>query len=69
MIVETTQESGSEDPVRFWYEGSPLEVLEIEDRWYSSGVVYFKVFADNAKHYILMHNSHNDLWGGKEVQI
>lgn len=38
-----------EYPVRFWIGEERLEILEIEDRWYSPGFTYFKVFADNAR--------------------
>ncbi|MDG5816085.1 hypothetical protein QA601_13410 [Chitinispirillales bacterium ANBcel5] len=58
-----------EYPVRFWiFDGEPLEVLEIEDRWYGPGFTYFKVFADNARHYILTRNNEYGTWQGREVQ-
>ena len=57
-----------EYPVRFWIGEQRLEVLELEDRWYSPGFAYFKVFADDARHYILKWSIDNDFWSGKEVR-
>ena len=70
LLVQTNGRPEEEYPVRFWTEEmQPLEILEIEDRWYSTGVTYFKVFADNARHYILVHDNSSGSWQGKEVQI
>jgi len=54
-------------PVRFWISENKLEVLEIEDRWYSPGVIYFKVFADDARHYILKWTVQDNLWFMQDV--
>lgn len=51
-----------EYPVRFWIGEDCLEVLEIEDRWYNPGSTYFKVFADDAKHYILKWSLQENNW-------
>ncbi|HLV31064.1 MAG TPA: hypothetical protein VKY57_05785 [Chitinispirillaceae bacterium] len=51
-----------EYPVRFWVDELRIEVLEIEDRWYSPGFTYFKVFADDARHYILRRSTDDDIW-------
>ncbi|HON12419.1 MAG TPA: hypothetical protein PLE24_16265 [Chitinispirillaceae bacterium] len=56
-----------EYPVRFWIGEERLEILEIEDRWYSPGFTYFKVFADNARHYILKWSTDDDRWTAKEI--
>jgi len=68
MKVETySGYKQDEYPLRFWIGSSPREVLDIEDRWYSPGYSYFKVFADDAHHYILKKDEINDLWEGKIV--
>ena len=69
MRVETYCGYKSDEyPVRFWIgRSSPREVLEIEDRWYSPGYSYFKVFADDARHYLLAYNYHLGTWEGREI--
>lgn len=70
MLVQTNGRPEEEYPVRFWIEETlSLEILEIEDRWYSAGCTYFKVFADNARHYILVRDNRSQSWQGKEVKI
>jgi hypothetical protein len=39
-----------------------LEVMAVEDRWYSPGFSYFKVFADDGKTYILRQDLENNRW-------
>ena len=57
-----------EYPVRFWIDELRIEVLEIEDRWYSPGFTYFKVFADDARHYILRRSTDDDFWIVRDLQ-
>jgi len=57
-----------EYPRRFWIRDVCLEILEIEDRWYSPGFSYFKVFADNANHYILKRSTASNTWSAYEVK-
>jgi hypothetical protein len=67
--VETYSGYKSDEyPVRFWIGDSRFEILEIEDRWYSPGFTYFKVFADNAKHYILKWSKDNNNWVVRNMQ-
>lgn len=54
-------------PVRFWIGEKRLEILEIEDRWYSPGFKYFKVFTDDARHYILKKSTATDIWSVNEL--
>jgi hypothetical protein len=69
MKIETySGYKADEYPLRFWIENRPIEVLEVEDRWYSPQVSYFKVFADDAHHYLLKKNENNGLWEGKMIQ-
>ncbi len=56
-----------EYPVRFWIGEKRLEILEIEDRWYSPGFSYFKVFADDATRYILKKSVETEIWSVKNL--
>jgi hypothetical protein len=58
-----------ESPVRIWIRGIKLEILEIEDRWYSEEYSYYKVFADNARHYILKRTKSDSVWTAKEIFV
>lgn len=67
--VETYNGYKAEEyPVRFWIAERQLEILEIEDRWYSPGFSYFKVFADDARHYIIKKSADTEIWSVKELQ-
>ncbi len=66
--VECYSGSKSEEyPVRFRIDEVLFEILEIEDRWYSPGFSYFKVFCDDAKHYILKKSDNTGLWSVKNL--
>ncbi|NLE01089.1 MAG: hypothetical protein GX640_14575 [Fibrobacter sp.] len=56
-------------PLRFRIGERCLEILEIEDRWFSKGFCYFKVFTDNAKHYILKRSADTGIWSAWEVRV
>lgn len=60
-------EISEEYPTRFWINVTMLDILEIEDRWYSEDYFYFKVFADNAKHYLLKRSKSEGIWTVKEL--
>ena len=51
-----------ERPLRFTLLGRVFEVLEVEDRWYSPGAVYFRVRADDGNFYVLRHEEGIDVW-------
>jgi hypothetical protein len=51
-----------EYPLAFWVDGQRLSVIEIEDRWYSPGRSYFRVFADDAGRYILCRDDDSFEW-------
>jgi hypothetical protein len=51
-----------ERPVRILFEGLTLEITEVEDRWYSPGVTYFRVLAENGDRYVLRHDDAQDVW-------
>lgn len=71
MRVETySGYKADEYPVRFWINGSsPREVLEVEDRWYGPGRSYYKVFADDARHYLLVRNNRFGTWEGRRIPL
>jgi hypothetical protein len=66
--VEIKKDDTFEDnPIRFWIHVTMLDILEIEDRWYSENFFYFKVFANNAKHYLLKKSNSDGIWTVKEL--
>jgi hypothetical protein len=52
----------SERPLRFVLRGRAFEVAEVEDRWYSPGVIYFRVRATDGNFYVLRHDEGLDVW-------
>lgn len=51
-----------ERPLRFMLCGWTFEVAEVEDRWYSPGVIYFRVRATDGNFYVLRHDEGMDAW-------
>ncbi|MBD3241868.1 MAG: hypothetical protein GF331_14865 [Chitinivibrionales bacterium] len=52
-----------EYPLTFTVVGKgKLTVMDIEDRWYSPGCSYFRVFADDARRYILRRDDRTADW-------
>jgi hypothetical protein len=51
-----------ERPLRFVLRGRSFEVAEVEDRWYSPGVIYFRVRATDGNFYVLRHDEGMDVW-------
>jgi hypothetical protein len=51
-----------ERPLRFTLGGRALEILEVEDRWYSPGAVYFRVHTNDGNFYVLRHEEGIDVW-------
>jgi len=51
-----------ERPLRFVLRGRAFEVAEVEDRWYSPGVIYFRVRATDGNFYVLRHDEGMDVW-------
>jgi hypothetical protein len=51
-----------ERPVRFTLGGQPLEVLQVEDQWYSPSLHYFRVRASDGNTYFLCHDEGKDCW-------
>lgn len=53
---------GDERPVRLQIGGQWLEVVEIEDRWYSPGLTYFRVLVTGGDGYVLRRDDAQDVW-------
>jgi hypothetical protein len=53
---------GAERPVRLRLGERVLEVVEVEDRWYSPGETYFRVRVESGERYVLKHAEAQDVW-------
>ncbi len=51
-----------ERPMRFVLGERDLDVLEIEDCWYSPGETYFRILASDGDRYVLRHIDAQDSW-------
>ena len=65
LVVRVECYSGfkaDERPVRLHLGARVLEVVEIEDRWYSPGETYFRVVTADGDRYVLRHAEAQDVW-------
>jgi hypothetical protein len=63
IFVETfSGYKADEYPIRFSIHDQRFEIISIEDRWYSPGCSYFRVFADDGNTYILKQIPGNNQW-------
>ena len=53
---------GDERPVRLQLGEHTMEVLAVEDRWYSPGATYFRVLVTDGDRYVLCHREAQDSW-------
>lgn len=51
-----------ERPVRFHMGTRSLNVDEVQDKWYSPGVRYFRLKAEDGNIYVLRHEMAQDTW-------
>jgi hypothetical protein len=51
-----------ERPLRLHLGDRALEVVSVEDRWYSPGETYFRVLTANGDRYVLRHTEAQDVW-------
>ncbi len=42
--------------------GRQLEIVQVEDQWYSPGAIYFRVLAEDGNYYLLRHDEGQDFW-------
>jgi len=53
---------GDERPVRLHLGDRALEIVDIEDRWYSPGATFFRVVVEGGDRYVLRHEEAQDAW-------
>jgi hypothetical protein len=53
---------GDERPVRVHLRGRSLDIVSVEDRWYSPGATFFRIVVDGGDHYVLRHEDAQDVW-------
>ena len=53
---------GDERPLRMYFGERVLEVVEVEDRWYSPGATFFRIVANDGDRYVLRHDEPQDVW-------
>jgi hypothetical protein len=51
-----------ERPLRLQFGERTLEILRMEDRWYSPGATYFRVLVADGDRYLLRHEEAQDRW-------
>ena len=51
-----------ERPLRLHLDDRTLEVVGVEDRWYSPGETYFRVLTEDGDRYVLRHIEAQDVW-------
>jgi hypothetical protein len=51
-----------ERPMRLRLGERILEIVEVEDRWYSPGETYFRVRVEGGDRYVLKHVEAQDTW-------
>ena len=53
---------GDERPMRVHLGDRPLQVVAIEDRWYSPGITFFRVVVEGGHRYVLHREDGQDFW-------
>jgi hypothetical protein len=48
--------------MRIAFASQTLEIVEVEDRWYSPRATYFRVLVENGDRYVLEHDDGQDVW-------
>jgi hypothetical protein len=51
-----------ERPLRLHLAERTLEVVAVEDQWYSPGETYFRVLTNDGDRYVLRHTEAQDVW-------
>ncbi len=51
-----------ERPLRIVFEARSIEIVEVEDLWYSPGATYFRVLAESGDRYVLRRDDAQDAW-------
>ena len=53
---------GDQRPLRFVLGESTLQVVDVEDQWYSPDAIYFRVLAGDGNTYVLRHDEQTHTW-------
>jgi hypothetical protein len=53
---------GDERPLRLYLGEKAIDVMEVEDRWYSPGATFFRVKVSSGDRYVLRHQEAQDAW-------
>jgi hypothetical protein len=53
---------GDERPLRLYLGEKAIDVVEMEDRWYSPGATFFRVKVSGGDRYVLRHEEAQDVW-------
>ena len=51
-----------ERPIRIVFKSQTLEIVEVEDRWYSRGARYFRVLTESGDRYVLRQEEAQGVW-------
>ncbi len=51
-----------ERPLKLHLGKHAIEIVAIEDRWYSPGATYFRVRVEDGDRYVLRHEEAQDVW-------
>jgi len=51
-----------ERPTRIFLRDQTVEVVAVEDRWYSPGFTFFRVLLANGERYVLRYQEAQDQW-------
>ena len=51
-----------ERPIKLYLAGRALEITAVEDRWYSPGLIFFRVVVEGGDRYVLRHDEAQDVW-------
>ncbi len=65
QVVQVECYSGykaEERPLKLHLGKCTIEIVEIEDRWYSPGATYFRVRVEDGDRYVLRHEEAQDVW-------
>jgi hypothetical protein len=52
----------NERPIRLTLDEQTLEIVEVEDRWYSPGETYFRVRVEGGDRYVLRYVEAQGVW-------
>jgi hypothetical protein len=60
---------GDERPVRVHFGDRALQIVAIEDCWYSPGATFFRVVVEGGDRYVLHREDGQDLWSVSAFRV